>query len=148
MSPAEGKDPKSGVSTVAIDEEVVNEDTGHAEVETDQAEPDTAPADEVKRAEFQPVSQSPTTGTPASMDLLMDVTLAVSVELGKTTMSVKEILSVCQGSVIELDRAAGEPVDILVGGRLLGKGEVVVLNDRFGVRITRLINPVEGAKHV
>ena len=76
----------------------------------------------------------------------MDVRLPVSVELGRTVMSVKQVLAVCQGSVIELDRAAGEPVDILVGGKLLGKGEVVVLNDRFGVRITRLINPIEGAK--
>jgi flagellar motor switch protein FliN/FliY len=99
---------------------------------------------QVKKAEFQPISEAQAKGSPAGMDLLMDVTLPVSIELGRTTMSVKEVISICQGSVIELDKAAGEPVDILIGNKRVGKCEVVVLNDRFGVRVTELFGPVEG----
>jgi flagellar motor switch protein FliN/FliY len=98
----------------------------------------------VKKAEFQQVGESSASGEPGSMDILLDVVLPVAVELGSTARTVKEILSIGRGSVIELDRAAGEPVDILVSGKLLGKGEVVVLNDRFGVRLTELANPIEG----
>jgi len=74
----------------------------------------------------------------------MNVALPVSVELGRATMTIQEVLNIYEGSVIELERVAGEPVDILVGGKLLGKGEVVVVDDKFGVRITELINRVEG----
>jgi flagellar motor switch protein FliN/FliY len=99
---------------------------------------------EVKKAEFQSVSGSHPKGKPAGIDLLLDVTLPVTIELGRTTMFVKQILSVCEGSVIELERAAGEPADIMVGNKLLGRGEVVVMNDRFGVRVTELVNPIDG----
>jgi len=100
--------------------------------------------DPVKKAEFQDVANGPQKGDKPSMDLLMDVTLAVSVELGRTTMTIQEVLGIYEGSVIELERVAGEAVDILVSGKLLGKGEVVVVDDKFGIRITELINRVEG----
>ena len=109
------------------------------------AEKQEEPArDSVKKAEFQEVANGPDKGAKPSMDLLMNVTLPVSVELGRATMTIQEVLAIYEGSVIELERVAGEPVDILVSGKLLGKGEVVVVDDKFGIRITELINRVEG----
>ncbi|MEK7439842.1 MAG: flagellar motor switch protein FliN [Chloroflexota bacterium] len=76
----------------------------------------------------------------ATLDLLMDVLLRVSVELGRTRLPVKEVLALQQGSVVELDRLAGEPVDVLVNDRLIAHGEVVVIEDKFGIRITETIS--------
>lgn len=77
-----------------------------------------------------------------NIDLIMDVPLDVSVELGRTQKMIKEILELNPGSIIELDKIAGEPVDILVNGKLIAKGEVVVIEDSFGVRITDILSPI------
>ncbi len=98
----------------------------------------------VKKADFQPLSDTPSGGPGAELEVLYDVNLPVSVELGRTLMTVGEMLSVCQGSVIPLERATGEPVDVLVSGKVIGKGEVVVVDDKFGVRITELVNRLDG----
>lgn len=74
------------------------------------------------------------------LSLLMDLTLPVSIELGRTSMTVQEILRLGRGSVVQLDRLAGEPIDIYVGERLFAQGEVVVLGEHFGVRITRVVS--------
>jgi len=81
--------------------------------------------------------------TGGNIGLLMDVPLKLTVELGRTTKLVKEILALAPGSVVELDKLAGEPVDILVNEKLIAKGEVVVIDENFGVRITEIINPEE-----
>ena len=73
------------------------------------------------------------------LSMLLDLTLPVSIELGRTSLSVQEILQLGRGSVVQLDRLAGEPVDIYVGERLFAHGEVVVLGEHFGVRITRIV---------
>jgi flagellar motor switch protein FliN/FliY len=95
----------------------------------------------------RPVQFSPLAGLSSgrqngseSLDILMDVPLQISVELGRTRMPVKEVLSLQHGSVVELDRMAGEPVDVLVNDRLIARGEVVVIEDRFGIRITETIS--------
>jgi flagellar motor switch protein FliN/FliY len=75
------------------------------------------------------------------LDLLHDVEMEVSAELGRTRMSVRELLSLTPGAIIELDRAAGTPADLLVNGRLIARGEVVVIDENFGLRITELIAP-------
>ena len=72
------------------------------------------------------------------LSMLLDLTLPVSIELGRTSMSVQEILQLGRGSVVQLERLAGEPVDIYIGDRLFAQGEVVVLGEQFGVRITRI----------
>ena len=79
----------------------------------------------------------------SSMDVLLDVPLEISVELGRMKMMVREVLDLGTGSIIEVDKAAGEPVDVMVNGRLVAKGEVVVIEDNFGVRITEILNPAE-----
>lgn len=81
------------------------------------------------------------TRSTANLDMLMDVPLKISVELGRTKMTLRQTLELVQGSVIELDRLAGDPVDVFVNERLFAKGEVVVVDDKFAVRITELIDP-------
>jgi flagellar motor switch protein FliN/FliY len=77
------------------------------------------------------------------IDLLLDVPLDVSVELGRTRMTIQDLLALAPGSVIELDKVAGEPLDILINDRLVARGEAVVVNDKFGVRITDIVSPQE-----
>ena len=78
-----------------------------------------------------------------NLDFILDIPLKVTVELGRTTVVVKDLLQLGQGSVLELDKLAGEPLEILVNGKLVAKGEVVVVNEKFGIRLTDIISPVE-----
>ena len=77
------------------------------------------------------------------LDLLLDVPLDVTVELGRARLTIQDLLTLGPGSVVELDKLAGEPLDILVNDRLVARGEVVVVNDKFGVRITDIVSPAE-----
>jgi flagellar motor switch protein FliN/FliY len=77
------------------------------------------------------------------LDLLLDVPLDLTVELGRSRMTIQDLLSLGPGSVIELDKVAGEPLDILVNDRLIARGEAVVVNDKFGIRITDIVSPTE-----
>lgn len=78
-----------------------------------------------------------------NLDFILDIPLKVTVELGRTSVVVKDLLQLGQGSVLELDKLAGEPLEILVNGKLVAKGEVVVVNEKFGIRLTDIISPVE-----
>lgn len=95
----------------------------------------------VQPVQFQSFDRQDTAGSKENIDLIMDVPLEVSVELGRTKKLIKEILEFGPGSVIELDRLAGEPVDIIVNGKFIAKGEVVVIDESFGVRITDIVSP-------
>ena len=96
---------------------------------------------EVKPAEFPDLSGSgKVVPGPANLDLVRDIQVMLTVELGRTDMLIQDILELTPGKVIELDRLAGEPLDILVNGKLLAKGEVVVVDENFGVRITSIID--------
>jgi flagellar motor switch protein FliN len=77
------------------------------------------------------------------LDLLLDVPLSLAVELGRARMSIQELLGLSPGSVVELDKIAGEPLDILINDRLVARGEAVVVSDKFGVRITDIVSPAE-----
>ncbi|MBI3762806.1 MAG: flagellar motor switch protein FliN [Chloroflexi bacterium] len=107
-----------------------------------------APASQfnVRQARFEPLPASAPAALPglSSIDLLMDVPLRISVELGRTRMSVRQVLELQNGSVVELDRMAGEPVDVMVNDRLMARGEVVVVDDKFGIRITEIVTPGQG----
>jgi flagellar motor switch protein FliN/FliY len=104
-------------------------------------DPAAAGTPEVATAEFGELKGTDAAGDPASLSMLYDLTLPVSIELGRARMSVEEVLSLGRGSVIQLDRLAGEPIDVLVGERRFAEGEVVVVGEQFGVRITRITNP-------
>ncbi|RUM89210.1 MAG: flagellar motor switch protein FliN, partial [Thermodesulfatator sp.] len=107
--------------------------------------PKEAPAAEpAKLEEFQ--EATPSAGAHPDLELILDIPLEVSVEIGRTKMILNDLLKLTQGSIIELNKMAGEPVEIYVNGRLMARGEVVVVNERFGVRITEIITPQERVK--
>ncbi|GMV38122.1 MAG: hypothetical protein AMXMBFR61_26300 [Fimbriimonadales bacterium] len=83
-----------------------------------------------------------------SIEILLDVPLDVTVELGRVRMLAKEVMELATGSIVELDRAAGEPVDVLVNGRAVARGEVVVIEDNFGVRVTEILSPIDRLKRL
>lgn len=87
--------------------------------------------------------QKPEGSSSRRLDMLLDVPLEVNVELGRTRMTIQDLLQLGPGSVIELDKVAGEALDILVNGRLVARGEAVVVNDKFGIRITDIVSPQE-----
>ncbi len=97
----------------------------------------------VKPATFAPLKSNYQTKEIANIDLIMDVPLQITVELGRSRKTIREILALTPGSVVELDKLAGEPVDLLVNGKLLAKGEVVVIDENFGIRVTDIISPIE-----
>ena len=88
------------------------------------------------------------TGTPKDLEFILDIPLEVTVEMGRTKMLVNDLLQMGQGSIIELSRLAGEPFDILVNNKLIARGEVVVVNEKFGVRITDIVSPMERVKRL
>lgn len=97
----------------------------------------------VNPVQFEKFQEEPLSPSNSSLDLIMDVPLEVTVELGRTVKTIKEILGFSHGSIVELDKMAGEPVDILVNGKFVAKGEVVVIDENFGVRITEIVNSIE-----
>lgn len=86
---------------------------------------------------------SPSGGKDRNLNLILDIPLRVTVELGRTKMPVSELLNLTQGSVIELNKLAGEPMEVLVNDKLIARGEAVVVNEKFGVRLTDVISPSE-----
>lgn len=97
---------------------------------------------EAQTAQFSEVSSDNRSGGK-EIDFLLDIPLDVTVELGRTRMLIKDLLQLGQGSVVELEKLAGEPMEILVNNKLIARGEVVVVNEKFGVRLTDIISPVE-----
>ncbi len=102
----------------------------------------------VSRAEFQQLSPGEGGGKSRNIDLLMDVDLPVSIELGRTRMNISDILSLGPGSVVELDKLVGEPVDLLVNQKTVARGEVVVVEENFGLRITELVSAEERIRNL
>jgi flagellar motor switch protein FliN/FliY len=90
-----------------------------------------------------PEGKAPAGPPVHSLDFILDVPLKVSVELGRTRMAIREILQLAQGSVIELSKFAGEPLEILINDKLIARGEVVVVNEKFAVRLTDIISPMD-----
>jgi flagellar motor switch protein FliN/FliY len=97
----------------------------------------------VQPVQFAPLRDVGMSGTPSNISLIMDVPLDITVELGKSRKTIKEILELHQGAIIQLDKLAGEPVDMLVNGKLIAKGEVVVIDESYGIRITAIISPMD-----
>ena len=92
---------------------------------------------------FQPLSKVAPTSTRNDIDMILDIPVQMTVELGRTKLAIRNLLQLAQGSVVELDGMAGEPMDVLVNGCLIAQGEVVVVNDKFGIRLTDIITPSE-----
>ena len=110
-------------------------------------------ASEVQPEQVAPASFtnfSPTTATNSGNDInmILDIPVQLTVELGRTRIPIKHILQLAQGSVVELDAMAGEPMDVLVNGCLIAQGEVVVVNEKFGIRLTDVVTPSERMRRV
>ncbi len=93
--------------------------------------------------EFSPSTAAAASSAGHNLDMILDIPVHMTVELGRTKIAIRNLLQLAQGSVVELDGMAGEPMDVLVNGCLIAQGEVVVVNDKFGIRLTDIITPVE-----
>lgn len=99
---------------------------------------------EAERANFETLRETPAAGGgDVSLEVLLDVPVTLSMEVGRARLPIRNLLQLTQGSVLELERNAGEPLDVLVNGTLIAHGEVVVVNERFGVRLTDVVSPAE-----
>ena len=103
-----------------------------------------APAEQVAPASFANFTPTGMAGGAGNdLNMILDIPVQLTVELGRTRIPIKNILQLAQGSVVELDALAGEPMDVLVNGYLIAQGEVVVVNDKFGIRLTDIVTPSE-----
>jgi len=122
---------------------IADDDWGAALAEQSQAEA-AAATKQASPAMFQDFAGGGIkTGTHNDIDFILDIPVQLTVELGRTKIAIKNLLQLAQGSVVELDGLAGEPMDVLVNGCLIAQGEVVVVNDKFGIRLTDIITPSE-----
>ena len=124
----------------------IMDDWAAALAEQDVAE--TASSDSASTAQaadiFQRFDSAPLpSNAPNNIDMILDIPVNLTVELGRTKIAIRSLLQLAQGSVVELDGMAGEPMDVLVNGCLIAQGEVVVVNDKFGIRLTDIITPAE-----
>ena len=111
-----------------------------AEVETGEGDAPAAEFDDLEDTSSGPAAEE------ANLDVILDIPVTISMEIGRTQISIRNLLQLNQGSVVELDRLAGEPMDVLVNGTLVAHGEVVVVNEKFGIRLTDVISPAERVK--
>jgi len=103
----------------------------------------------VQKASFDSLaseSTGSTTQEDVNLDVVLDIPVTISMEIGRTRLPIRNLLQLNQGSVVELDRLAGEPLDVFVNGTLIAHGEVVVVNEKFGIRLTDVISPTERVK--
>ncbi|MDO9467101.1 MAG: flagellar motor switch protein FliN [Rubrivivax sp.] len=126
----------------------MSDDTNQAVAEDDwaaaMAEQTPTPAAKAEPEIFPELAGNTVSGGLANdIDFILDIPVLLTVELGRTKISIKNLLQLAQGSVVELDGLAGEPMDVLVNGCLIAQGEVVVVNDKFGIRLTDIITPAE-----
>lgn len=125
---------------------------GWAEALEEQKSSDDKPAGAEQGGPLFGEAMQPFSGTPDGsvndINMVLDIPVQLSVELGRTRVPIKYILQLAQGSVVELDALAGEPMDVLVNGYLIAQGEVVVVNDKFGIRLTDVVTPSERLRRV
>ncbi len=150
-----GGEEMSPDDLMALWEEALKEAQGADSSKTEEAQTQETPAPTTSTqketvptqpANLQELTPSETSGIHPELDFILDIPLEVTVEIGRTKMMIRELLKLNQGSIIELEKFVGEPVEVLVNGKLMAKGEVVVVNDRFGVRITEIISAKERIK--
>lgn len=124
------------------------DDWAEAMAEQETVEAEAEQTQETPAAEFENLED--TAGTlvedEANLDIILDIPVTISMEIGRTQISIRNLLQLNQGSVVELDRLAGEPMDVRVNGTLVAHGEVVVVNEKFGIRLTDVISPAERIK--
>jgi len=108
----------------------------------------SSPADALgaENVPLESLQSTSRTGEDLNLDVILDIPVTISMEIGSTKINIRNLLQLNQGSVVELDRMAGEPLDVVVNGTLIAHGEVVVVNEKFGIRLTDIISPAERVK--
>ncbi len=144
-------DDAAGEETPPADEEVLAELSELEQEEEETREPQVigdgvGEAPTVRPVQMGDLKRTDSLGKPRNIEILMDVKLPVAIELGRTQLSVNEILDLAPGSVVELNKLAGEPVDLLVNNKVVARGEVVVVDENFGLRVTSLISSEDRIK--
>jgi flagellar motor switch protein FliN/FliY len=138
------------MATDAIDDAVAEDDWGAAMAEQTAAESSVLQNNSTDQnqvfTEF--TAKNKLQDTQNDIDFILDIPVQLTVELGRTKIAIKNLLQLAQGSVVELDGLAGEPMDVLVNGCLIAQGEVVVVNDKFGIRLTDIITPAERIRKI
>lgn len=110
---------------------------------------DESKSEEFKQVEAKPLDNSANSESgEVKLDVILDIPVTIAMEIGRTKLSIRNLLQLNQGSVVELDRLAGEPMDVLVNGTLVAHGEVVVVNEKFGIRLTDVISPADRIKNL
>jgi flagellar motor switch protein FliN/FliY len=122
------------------DEENIGWDDVKEEMELSRTK---VPKTEISEAKFTEIANAAKPGPDMGLDFILDIPLTLTVELGRSRMLINELLQLGQGSVIELSKLAGEPMDIYINQRLIARGEVVVINEKFGIRLTDIVSPAE-----
>lgn len=137
-------DEMENTENSAVEEEQISEDDWAAAM-AEQAISEAPAAHAAQPADIFPSfgSNAGNTGIMNELDMILDIPVQITVELGRTKITIKNLLQLAHGSVVELDAMAGEPMDVMVNGTLIAQGEVVVVNDKFGIRLTDIITPSE-----
>ena len=140
-------DATSSIDNAVVDNPVINPAAGVIDSSVDNTV-ESKTNGEYERAEFNSLDGNSTalTTSNANLDVILDIPVTLSMEIGRTELPINSLLQLNQGSVVELDRLAGEPMDVLINGTLIAHGEVVVVNEKFGIRLTDVISPAERVK--
>ncbi len=109
---------------------------------------DSGADDAVEQVQAQSLNDSGASSGDPKLDVILDIPVTIAMEIGRADISIRNLLKLNQGSVVELDRLAGEPMDVLVNGTLVAHGEVVVVNEKFGIRLTDVISPADRIKNL
>jgi flagellar motor switch protein FliN/FliY len=119
-------------------------------IESDSVRATAGSGAEFQRADFQPLEGDTKPGEikAQSLDVILDIPVTLSMEVGRAKVHIRDLLQLSQGSVVELDRLAGAPMDVMVNGTLIAQGEVVVVNDKFGIRLTDVVSMSERVKRL
>ena len=138
------------MATDAIEDAVVEDDWGAAMAEQSSAESAALQNSNLDQSQVftEFTAKNKLQDTQNDIDFILDIPVQLTVELGRTKIAIKNLLQLAQGSVVELDGMAGEPMDVLVNGCLIAQGEVVVVNDKFGIRLTDIITPAERIRKI
>lgn len=147
MSDEEDQEKMAAEWAAAMADQGAGSDQDDIDALMNQAEPPPPPKPAANAMPLDELKSAPKSspGSP-DMDVILDIPVRISMEVGNTQITIRNLLQLNQGSVIELDRLAGEPLDVLVNGTLIAHGEVVVVNEKFGIRMTDVISPSERIK--
>ena len=130
-------------------EQAIDQDEMAEDLTADGAVAETDGDDDFRQVEAKQLNDTANPdGGDVKLDVILDIPVTVGMEIGRTQLSIRNLLQLNQGSIVELDRLAGEPIDVLVNGTLVAHGEVVVVNEKFGIRLTDVVSPADRIKNL